>query len=97
MRNAHCTICGACLDDNAMFDSCRICYNGRHARLFKQIVDHLAENGIVQVTTYLKSTLYEKKHLSLFSANEAGVYVQRGKKRDCISNCGIRFGRFSKS
>ncbi len=67
--------------------------------LYTRITDHLREGGVVQVTTYTKSTLYEPKHLGLFRAPGSrgiGAYVRRGKSWDYLSPLGgisVRFGR----
>jgi hypothetical protein len=61
---------------------------------------HLAAGGIVQVTTYLKSTIYDSRHSGWFTENGKGeLFVRRGKSRDCLGAVdrpivSIRLGRF---
>lgn len=64
-----------------------------HKELFERIIKHLDDDGVVQVSTYTKSTLYRRKHSTMFTSDSKGVYVKRGKNWDCISYCSIRFGR----
>jgi hypothetical protein len=60
-----------------------------------EIQAQLATPGnVVQVTTYLKSTVYEHKHAGMFKATNTGLYVQRGKRWDDISRTSIRFGKW---
>ncbi len=66
----------------------------------KELNLHLASGGVVQVTTYLKSTLYQKKHAGMFVQKGADIYVQRGKHLDCLTVAGhpivgIRTGRIA--
>lgn len=65
----------------------------KHEELYDAIVERLREDGAVQVTTYLKSTVYDKRHVDWFKFDVKGVYVRSGKRWDCISLCSIRFGR----
>jgi hypothetical protein len=61
---------------------------------------HLAAGGIVQITTYLKSTMYDSRHAGWFTENSKGeLFVRRGKSRDCLGTVdrpivSIRLGRF---
>jgi hypothetical protein len=67
--------------------------------LFNKIKETLAQkNGVVQVTTYLRSTVYKHKHADMFRQGKSGsIYVQRGRNWDCIDYCKIRFGYMKKS
>lgn len=65
--------------------------------LIEKIKAHLAvEGNVVQVTTYLRSTVYEAKHRELFVTSLGGAAcVKTGRKSnrlDDISGCQIRFG-----
>ena len=60
---------------------------------------HLADDGVVQVTTYQKSWLYEKKHEGWFSMNQKGeLFVRQGRGKVCLGKGGsmvsIQTGRF---
>ena len=61
--------------------------------------DHLTSGGVVQVTTYLRSTLYNVKHAGWFSENSKGeLFVTHGRGKVCLGstaapNVGILFGR----
>jgi len=57
-------------------------------------------DGVVQVTTYLKSTLYTKKHAGMFSMRGDSLYVQHGKSINRLSHgkqmlVGVRTGRLA--
>lgn len=51
---------------------------------------HLEAGGAVQVTTYLRSTLYRGQPFAgWFTVDQAGeLYVKRGRTRDCLSCAG---------
>ncbi len=64
-----------------------------------KINDHLEAGGVVQVTTYLKSILYTKKHVGWFQMIGDNLYVNRGRTKDCLSLggkviVGIKFGTY---
>jgi len=64
-----------------------------------EINTHLENGGVVQVTTYLKSTLYTKKHAGWFTMGGENLYVNHGKGKNCLSfgdhlMVGIRFGTY---
>lgn len=46
---------------------------------------HLANGGTVQITTYLRSTLYARKHAGWFSERGGSLHVQSGRRHDCLS------------
>lgn len=59
---------------------------------------HLASGGVVQVTTYMRSTLYDSRHAGWFSERKGSLHVQSGRRHDCLScgdrlMVGIRLGR----
>ena len=56
--------------------------------VYTWIVNALAANKTIQVTTYYKSNLYTR--VEDFKVTTSGVFVRRGKKAwDCIYNNGI--------
>lgn len=56
---------------------------------------HLESGGVVQVTTYLRSTIYDgPKYAGWFTASGDSLFVRRGKGRDCINGVSIRIGRW---
>lgn len=66
--------------------------------LAEQINSHLEQGGIVQVTTYLKSTLYRPKHAGMFFMRGENLHVKHGRGSNQLSIgervlVGIRFGR----
>jgi len=70
------------------------CRWAKYRKLFADIQEVLARpNGVVQISTVYRSTVYYPKHASMFSVSSNGVFVQRGKAKDDISGCSIRFGR----
>lgn len=60
---------------------------------------HLASGGIVQITTYARSTLYSSKHAGWFTEDAKGaIYVKRGRSKDQVAMpgrwlVGVRLGR----
>lgn len=65
----------------------------------EQLNAHLASGGVVQVTTYLRSTIYDNRHAGWFSENSKGeLFVRRGRSKDCLgrngSLVGIRLGQY---
>ena len=60
---------------------------------------HLASGGVVQVTTWARSTLYNVKHAGWFSENIKGeLYVTHKRGKVCLGSTtaplvGIRLGR----
>lgn len=67
------------------------------------IANHLRDGGAVQITTYARSTVYDKaSHADLFTHRNGCSYIRRGKHRDCFTQTiagveralvGVRFGR----
>jgi len=62
---------------------------------------HLKSGGVVQVTTYLKSTVYTSKHAGWFSTSKGGaLLVQSGNSKVRLSLddgkllVAIRLGRY---
>lgn len=62
----------------------------------------LRAGGVVQITTYTKSTLYTEKHAGWFIDGKPGtVYVRHGRGKVCIVEggralVGIRFGTIAR-
>ena len=51
--------------------------------------EHLAAGGRVQVTTYGRSTIYQKRHAGMFSQGKDGnLYVASGRSKDCLTMAG---------
>ena len=46
---------------------------------------HLERNGTVQVTTYMRSTVYRRRHAGMFEDRDGSLYVKRGRHRDKLS------------
>lgn len=58
-----------------------------------QINSRLRDGGIVQVTTYTRSTLYRQKHAGWFFMDKNNnLMVRSGRKSVCIENTAIRLG-----
>jgi hypothetical protein len=60
---------------------------------------HLASGGIVQVTTYLRSTIYSRKHAGWFSEHEGSLHVRHGRTCNRLSTgerllVSVRTGRY---
>ena len=50
----------------------------------------LLAGGMVQVSTYTRSTLYRQKHAGMFREGVGGnLYAQNGRRWDCLT-CGGR-------
>jgi len=58
-----------------------------------EIQAYLMSDGVVQLVTYTQARNYTKKHVDWFSANETGLYVQQGKRKECLNFSTLRFGR----
>ena len=54
---------------------------------------HLATGGKVMTVTYARGTIYSQKHFGLFTANSTGLYVRRGRTKDCLNFTPIRFSK----
>lgn len=66
----------------------------KYQQLFDNIRTRLSEpDGVVQVNTAYRSTVYRIKHRDWFTVDSTGVYVRRGKGKDCISFCQVKFGK----
>ena len=50
-----------------------------------KINNHLKSGGAIQVSTYLKSTIYRQKHAGMFKMSGKNLMVQRGRKFDQLS------------
>lgn len=79
----------------------RISDNGVRPITADSLNAHLESDGVVQISTYLKSTLYTKKHAGWFTSDATGaIFVRhgRGKNRLTLSNghfcVAIRTGRY---
>lgn len=59
------------------------------------IQTHLRKDGKVMVVTYIGGTIYDKRHVNKFSANTTGVYVRRGKSKECLNLSPIKFSRLN--
>ena len=59
--------------------------------LLPKIQETLKSGLRVQVSTHLRSTVYDERHAGMFKASGRSLYVQRGKNWDCIDYCSIRF------
>ena len=65
-----------------------------HTDLINRIITHLKAGGMVQITTHLKSTVFDSRHADMFKVGKDGSpLVQRGKNWDDIRWCGIRFSK----
>ena len=60
--------------------------------------DHLRSGGVIQVTTYTRSTLYTQRHAGMFLMQGHNLHVKAGRGSHCLSIgdrplVSIRFGR----
>lgn len=53
------------------------------------ITTQLNNDKTVQITSYLKSIVCNKKHINLFKVTKNGLYIQMGKRFECIDYCKI--------
>lgn len=78
--------------------------NEKAEALAAKINRHLEAGGVIQVTTYLRSVVYNgAKYAGMFRANGNHVEARRGRKSwesirtfydgETESGCSIRFGR----
>jgi hypothetical protein len=60
-------------------------------RLYARITGHLQRQGTVLICTYTRATKVTAKHINMIKMGASGsVYIQAGKRWDCIDHCGIR-------
>lgn len=62
----------------------------------EQLNAALERGGLVQVTTYTRSTLYTQRHAGWFFEINGSLYVRSGRGRNCLSHgesllVGIRY------
>jgi hypothetical protein len=63
-------------------------------RMFFGITNHLQAGGSVLICTYTRATKLQAKHIDMITLGKSGsVYIQAGKRRDCIDFCGIKYIR----
>lgn len=74
--------------DNEKMTSNRFLRMMENKKLYTSIISELDKGLTIQITTYTKSSLYNKP--SQFKWGKSGVYVQRGKNWDCINGASIR-------
>lgn len=55
-------------------------------KLFTEIQQHLESGGAVQITTYIKSWLFQKKHKEYFFVKNNNLYMKSGKNSFQLSN-----------
>lgn len=65
----------------------------------KQIADiqaHLRQGGVVQITTYTRSTLYDSRHVDCFKLGTDGSpLVRSGRNFVDFRYASVRFGRLT--
>jgi hypothetical protein len=61
-------------------------YRLRH----RAITEHLLRVGKAVVMTYTRATIYDRRHVAMFEATRDGLFVRRGKSRDCLNFTTIR-------
>lgn len=54
------------------------------------IQKHLEAGHMIQLTTYMRATRYQRKHIGMFKATRSGAYVQSGRQWLCIDGCDLR-------
>ena len=66
----------------------------------EDIRNQLANGGVVQVTTYLRSWLYDSRHVESFREKKGRIQVRNGREWSNLSMSngtllvGIRFGNY---
>lgn len=60
---------------------------------------HLEAGGVIQITTYTRSTLYSQKHAGWFFMRGSNLHVKAGRGSNCLSLgdrtlVSIRYGRY---
>lgn len=73
-----------------------------NGQIADQLNEHLESGGIVQITTYEKSTVYKQNNAGVFVDRNGSLYVQRGRNLDRLSFgnhilVSIRLGRIVKA
>ena len=60
-------------------------------RLYARIMDTLNAGGIVTVATMTHAWHIYPKHADMIRCTKTGVYMQQGKRWNCIDYCGFTF------
>ena len=61
-----------------------------YQKRYDEIVNHLNNGNRVMICTYARATIYEKKHVNYFMINPSGLYVKRGKQKDCLNFTAVK-------
>lgn len=61
----------------------------RHRARCAKITAALKAGYRVTLGTYTRATTYDVRHLSMFSADRFGCWVQQGKRKVDIMGCGV--------
>ena len=55
------------------------------------VLRHLQAGGRIMIATYTKATIYDQRHGGMFQARKDGLYVQHGKRWDCLNFTMLHF------
>jgi hypothetical protein len=61
-------------------------YRLRH----RAITEHLLRGGKAVIMTYTRVTIFDRRHVAMFEATRDGLFLRRGKSRDCLNFTTIR-------
>lgn len=66
--------------------------------IIEEIQERLSDpDGLVQITTYYKSWVYDHRHVDFFKEDGTGApMVRQGKRFVCFRGAGVRLGRYTK-
>jgi hypothetical protein len=66
--------------------------------MIEEIRERLSDpDGIVQITTYYKSWIYDHHHVDFFKEDATGApMVRQGKRFVCFRGASVRLGRYAK-
>lgn len=59
-------------------------------KMFSYIMTNLHAGKIVVVASMTTATKYDRRHVKMFKVTKTGVFVQHGKRWDCINFCAIK-------
>jgi hypothetical protein len=59
-------------------------------RKHREIVQHLQNGGRVIIPTYTRATVYKREHVEMFKATKSGLFVQSGRRWNCLNFSNIR-------
>lgn len=78
--------------DNSQMKAGRFLKTQKGKRIYNSIVSHIQAGGAVNICTSTRIIQVTAKHAAMLKLGKSGsVYLQNGKRWDCIDFCAFRF------